>query len=119
LGEWEDEFKGEWAKGECITEFVIGGAKSYSYMTNEGKVEIRQKGITLDRANSTKVSFETMRNMVLNHEPIKTEKRYQFRWSNDTKDIVTVFIDRSIKATIGEKRKPFGYDSAPFGYEAS
>ena len=58
-----------------------------------------------------------MRDMVLNKKPIKTEKRYQFRWDNNTKDIVTVFIDRSIKATIGEKRTVVGFDSVPFGYE--
>ena len=112
LGEWEDEFKGGW-----ITELVIGGAKSYAYITNTGKIEIRQKGITLDRANSNKVTFDTMRDMVLKHEPIKTEKRYQFRWDNNTKDVVTIFIDRSIQATIGEKRSVVGYDSVPFGYD--
>ena len=111
LGEWEDEFKGGW-----ITELVIGGAKSYAYITNTGKIEIRQKGITLDRANSNKVTFDTMRDMVLKNKPIKTEKRYQFRWDNNTKDIVTIFIDRSIQATIGEKRSVVGYDSLPFGF---
>jgi len=119
LGEWEDEFKEDKSKGikeGWITELVIGGAKSYAYITNTGKIEIRQKGITLDRANCNRVTFETMRDMVLNHEPIKTMKRYQFRWDNNTKDIVTVFIDRSIKATIGEKCTVNKYDSLPFGY---
>jgi hypothetical protein len=56
LGEWEDELKGGW-----ITEVVIGGAKSYAYKTNTGKTVIKQKGITLDRANSSLVNFESIK----------------------------------------------------------
>ena len=34
LGEWEDEFKKD---GGHIKEIVVGGAKSYSYVTNKDK----------------------------------------------------------------------------------
>ena len=112
LGEWEDEFKGGW-----ITELVVGGAKSYAYVTNKGKTVIKQKGITLDKANSSVVTFETMKNMVLNDNTIESEERFQFRWQNDTKDIVTVNIGRSIRSTISEKRTVIGYDTLPFGYQ--
>ena len=111
LGEWEDEFKGGW-----ITELVIAGAKSYAYITNEGKVVIRQKGITLDRANSSLVSFENMRDMVLNDGEIKSEKRFQFRWDSNTKGIVTVDSGKSMKSTISEKRLINSYDTLPFGW---
>ena len=59
LGQWEDELKGGW-----INEIVVGGAKSYSYITNTGKV--KQTGITLDRANESVVNFESLNTMVLN-----------------------------------------------------
>ena len=61
LGEWENEF----SKDEWITEIVVGGAKSYSYKTNKGKVVIKQKGITLDRANSNVFTFDSVRKMGL------------------------------------------------------
>ena len=112
LGEWTDELKGEW-----ITELIIGGAKSYAYVTNKGKTVIKQKGITLDNANSSLVDFETMKDMILKDKNITSEKRYQFRWSNETKDITTVFIGKSIRSTIGEKRNINGYDTLPFGYQ--
>ena len=112
LGEWTDELKGEW-----IIELIIGGAKSYAYVTNKGKTVIKQKGITLDRANSSLVNFETMKDMILNDKNITSEKRYQFRWSNETKDITTAFIGKSIRSTIGEKRGIDGYDTLPFGYQ--
>ena len=49
----------------------MGGAKSYSYKTKygctkKGKVQVKQKGITLDMANDEVVNFDTMRDMVLN-----------------------------------------------------
>ena len=63
LGQWEDEFDGK----DYIEELVIGGAKSYSYKTafgctKKGKVAVKQKGITLDRANDKVINFETMKN---------------------------------------------------------
>ena len=117
LGQWEDEFDGK----DYIEELVVGGAKSYSYQTDygctkKGKVMVKQKGITLDRANDQVVNFETMKNMVLNNKELKSMKRHQFKWDTQTKDIVTKYIARSIKSTVKEKRTIDGYDTLPFGY---
>ena len=57
-----------------------------------------------------------MEEMVLNDKTIESEKRFQFRWTNDTKDIITVDIGKSIKSTISEKRTIDGYDTLPFGW---
>jgi hypothetical protein len=111
LGEWEDEFKGGW-----INELVIGGAKSYAYVTNTGKTVIKQKGITLDRANSSVVTFDSIKDMFLNNTTIETEKRFQFRWNNETKDIETKFVPKTIRSTLMEKRDLSNYDTLPFGY---
>jgi hypothetical protein len=115
LGEWENEFK----EDEYITEIVIGGAKSYSYVTNKGKIVVKQKGITLDRANSNIFTFEQVKNMVLNNEVIQSEKRYQFIYNNTTKDIETRYISRSVKPTLDTKREIIqgSYETVPFGYE--
>ena len=58
-----------------------------------------------------------MKNMVLNDESITSEKRHQFTWDNNSKDIITRYIDRSVKSTISEKRNINGYDTLPFGYQ--
>jgi len=71
----------------------------------------------MDRNNTSILNFDAYRNMVLNHTPILTSKRHQFRWNDVTKDIITKYIDKSIRSTIGEKRKVVGYDSYPFGYK--
>ena len=118
LGEWESEMKGN----NYIKEVCVGGAKSYSYIeynpdTHEEKIVIKQKGITLDRANSNKFTFEAVKDMVLNKTVIESEKRYQFTWNTSTKDIETRYISRTVQSTFDSKRNAFGFDSIPLGYE--
>ncbi len=111
LGQWEDEFKGK----DHITELVIGGAKSYAYKTASGKIVIKQKGITLSRDNDTVVNFETFKDMVLNNIEIVSKPRHQFRWEEQSKNVVIKYISKKIKATIGEKRQlTDNYDTLPF-----
>ena len=58
-----------------------------------------------------------MKEMVLNGKTIDSEERFQFRWNNNTKGIVTVNIGKSIRSTISEKkREVVGYNTLPFGY---
>jgi hypothetical protein len=55
--------------------------------------------------------------MVLNNTTIKSKERFQFRWKDDTKDIVSVPVSRTIRSTIMEKRDfNNNYDTLPFGY---
>ena len=117
LGSWENEF--EDSKGtEWITEFVCGGAKSYSYKTNKGKVEIKQKGITLDYANSNIFTFDKVKEAVLNDTTITSEKRYQFSWNTKTKDIETKYMSRTFEGTIDSKRNVLpNNDTLPFGHQ--
>jgi len=137
LGQWEDEFDGK----DYIVELVVGGAKSYSYKTKNGKIIVKQKGITLDKANDKAVNFETMKRMVLNTTTfndldkegknewlydmkergindleITSKTRHQFKWETNTKNIITKNLKRSIKSTIKEKRTIDGYDTRPFGF---
>jgi hypothetical protein len=113
LGEWENEF----GEGEWIDEMVVGGAKSYSYKTNKGKTVIKQKGITLDSANSRIFTFETVKDVVLKGLKIESEKRFQFTWDNKTKDIETKYISRTVRTTTDTKRTVLdNYDTLPFGF---
>ena len=119
LGQLEDEFDGK----DYIEELVVGGAKSYSYKTKygctkKGKVQVTQKGITLDMANDEVINFDTMKDMVLNTTmSIESKKRFQFKWDTNTKDILTKYVSRSIKSTVKEKRTIDGFDTLPFGYQ--
>ena len=75
LGEWEDEMK----EGDWIVELVVGGAKSYAYRTHKGKIVVKQKGITLDHANETRVNFESIKQMVLNQDILNTCKSLKIK----------------------------------------
>ena len=85
LGQWEDEFK----DGEYLKEILIGGAKPYVYITDKDKVVVKQKGITLDRANSNISTFERMKKVVLDSEEILSDKGYQRVWNSASKEIET------------------------------
>ena len=108
---------GRWGK-DYIVELVIGGAKSYSYKTKEGKVVVKQKGITLDRANDKVINFETLKDMVLNCKELKSKERHQFKWDCQTKDIVIKYIARSIKSTVKENARLTDTTQYLFGYVA-
>ena len=118
LGQLEDEFDGK----DYIEELVVGGAKSYSYKTKygctkKGKIQVTQKGITLDMANDEVINFDTMKDMVMNTtQSIESKKRFQFKWNTKTKEIVTKYVSRSIRSTIKEKRNVDGFDTTPFGF---
>ena len=99
-----------------ITEIVIGGAKSCSYMTDNCKVVIKQKGITLDVANSEVVNFNSMK-VFFNDGILQSIPRYQFQWGKATQNITTGKLSRSIHSTINSKPDLDGYDTTPKGYK--
>ena len=65
LGGLTDELDGEY-----ITEFVSGGPKNYSYRTNTGQQICKVRGFTLNFANSQKINFDVMREMVVSKESV-------------------------------------------------
>jgi hypothetical protein len=96
----------------------VAGAKSYAYISNKGKIVIKQKGITLDKANSNKFTFESVKDIVLKNAKLESEKRFQFVWNEKTKDVETRFISRTAKQTMETKRTLLSdYSTVPFGYE--
>ena len=113
MGQWENDFD----EDEYIMEWVCGGAKSYAYRTNKGKVVVRQEGVTLDVANISIFTVEAMRDMVLNQTTIESAERFQFKTDPRTKEIITKYIKRSAKSTLGGKRAIDGFDTLPFGFE--
>ena len=112
LGEWGDELK-----GKCtIEEGVWAGAKSYAYKTTNGKTEVKQKGITIDRNNASCVTFDLMKDMVTIDRVLETKKRFSFRWDARTKDIHTVYMSRNIKSKADSNRKVDGFETVPLGW---
>lgn len=66
LGDMKDELD-----GDVITEFVSAGAKNYAFVTQQGKVECKVRGFTLNARGSAILNFETMKANILSelHHP--------------------------------------------------
>ncbi len=62
------------------------------------------------------VNFDTMKNMVSNHEPMPSEERFTFKWDAISKHVISNYISRSVKSTICETKTIVGYDTVAFGY---
>ena len=88
LGQWEDEFDGK----DYIIELFVAGARYYTYLTaygctKKGKALVKQKGITLDRANNKVVNFHNMKTMVLNTRiSYELDSEGQQEWLDEMKD---------------------------------
>ncbi|XP_019340259.2 uncharacterized protein LOC106737847 isoform X1 [Alligator mississippiensis] len=65
LGDRLGELTSRIPANEHITEFVSAGTKTYAYKLSGGKACLKVKGITLDAAKCGKVSFETLRDLIL------------------------------------------------------
>lgn len=106
LGGWEDEFE----EGGFIKEIIVGGAKSDSCVTDKGKIVVKHKGMTLDRADSNIITFvfffkkKKVRDIVLNGGTLESEKRYQFTWNHTTKAVETRYISRTVQSTLDPKK---------------
>ncbi len=55
--------------------------------------------------------------MDLNQGALQSAARFSFTTDPETRDVLTTFLNRSIRSTGGEKRKFHGYDTLPFGHE--
>ena len=53
---WEADMKGQYA-----THIVGAGVKSYACILNDGTIQMKQKGITLDVANREKIPMKGLR----------------------------------------------------------
>ena len=114
LGQWSNELK----PGEFISEIVCGGAKSDAYKTNTGKTVVKQKGITLDIANSKNIHYESVKNMILKQSSLESEPRFTFKWDKKSKAVKTIYMKRAIRSTINSKRMVVdNFDTLPFGHE--
>lgn len=73
LGDWECE-----TAGSPIVKFVSIGPKCYAYVTADGQVCCKVKGVTMNVHNDTKVNFEEMKALVLKEKEFTTTKNLTF-----------------------------------------
>ncbi|XP_059577891.1 uncharacterized protein LOC132248570 [Alligator mississippiensis] len=124
LGDYLGELTSEIPPDEHITEFVSAGPKTYGYKLSGGKVCLKVKGITLNVANSEKVNFETLRDLVLDYGANPTGDtpktiviqqrsivRNKSKWTIETKTL------RKTQKVVYDKRVlTENFNSLPYGF---
>ena len=71
----------------------------------------------MDAADSTTITVETMRDIVLNNTIMNSEEINTFRWGSKSKDVVTQLLSRSVRSTVNSETTIDGYETCAFGYE--
>lgn len=120
LGEMKDELQ-----GDVIKEFVSAGAKNYAYETQQGKVECKVRGFTLNVRGSEVLNFETMKANILSelHHPQDQRRTtdvvtpYYFQRDSEKKRIKVVprvkkyglVFDKRVVDVTTRTSYPFGY----------
>ena len=54
--------------------------------------------------------------MIVKNEVIETDKRFQFVWDQETKQIRTIYMSRKIQTTLHTKILVDSIDTKPYGY---
>ena len=122
LGNYLGDLTDELDPGDYITTFVSGGPKNYAYITNNGKPQIKIRGITLDYAANKKLNLNVMRGLVHLHVNCHTEAKVTvdipFKITRDKKEknIVTKRMKKDYRVVYNKRVITQDYGTLPYGY---
>ena len=122
LGDYLGDLTDELDAGDYITTFISGGPKNYAYITNNGKSEIKIRGITLDYAATKKLNLDVMRHLVHSHVNCHTEEKVTvdipFKITRDKKErnIVTKKMKKDYRVVYNKRVITENYGTLPYGY---
>ena len=112
LGELTDELGGGY-----ITKWVGTGPKSYAYEKNDGNVECKVKGFTLNYANGLKINANVMEEII--HDPSKKvviEKKNAITRDAKTKTIVNQDQTKTFPLGYDKRVVQNNFDTLPYGF---
>uniref|UniRef100_A0A2D4PM34 DNA-directed DNA polymerase n=1 Tax=Micrurus surinamensis TaxID=129470 RepID=A0A2D4PM34_MICSU len=124
LGDYLGQLTSEIPPNTSITKFAAAGPKTYGYGLSNGSTVLKVKGITLNSANSAKVNFESLKNLIDEYcltegsekKEIRIEQpgivRVKKRWALETR------VLRKTLRVVYNKRvlKSEDYCTLPYGY---
>jgi hypothetical protein len=114
LGKFTNEIKGD----NYIEEFVSAGPKNYGYKLNNGQTSCKIKGFSVNFIASESLNFQSMRDLVLNHNFAETIAVEQNKFIRDKKDL-TIRTETMLKQyrQVYDKRILFeNFETLPFGF---
>ncbi|XP_055340393.1 uncharacterized protein LOC129589579 [Paramacrobiotus metropolitanus] len=113
LGDLTNELK----PGQHIVQFVSLGAKTYSYVTNDGDSVVKVKGFTINKRTSEQINFKTMLDMLSNRKIVTVDYPDVLQRNKASMTIRNVNMVKRFQVTY-DKRRIFDseYNTVPYGY---
>lgn len=114
LGEMTDELN-----GSKITEFVSCGPKQYGYLTDDGKTEIKIRGLTLNSTSSKKLNFDTLKDVLFawfDNQPKNIDIVSSKIVRKPNRDVVTQNVKKSYSFVYDKCIVKPDYTCVPYGY---
>lgn len=95
------------------------GPKNYGYRvkTAEGELKtvIKVRGFTLNHLTRHQLNFDTMKNFILNREPIRVTNKFNI-CRKRLFNVVTEEITKVYKTVTPKRRKLDNFKTCPFGF---
>ena len=118
VGDYLGQLTDELNYGEHVVEFISGGPKNYSYLTNAGEEVCKVRGFTLNYQNSRLINFDSVKRVVLEQSGekiytvpemkiVRDRKRRKLNNQEQRKGYQMVYTKRVILPNL---------DTIPFGY---
>jgi len=125
LGDHLGEFTNELQPEDHIVEFAAAGPKNYGYRTQEGKVECKVRGFTLNTRGQAQLNFDLLKANVLDEltdpeddpREIHVHNPHKIRRNPDTKTLTTVEETKKYKVVFDKRVVDTDtFLSYPYGY---
>ena len=125
LGDHLGEFTSELKPGTHIVEFAAAGPKNYGYKTNDGQVECKVRGFTLNTRGQEQLNVDLLKENVINEvtepreEPreISVHNPHKIKRNVQTETLETIEETKRYKVVFDKRVvDPDTFLSYPYGY---
>ena len=126
LGNHLGEFTSELKPNDHIVEFAAAGPKNYGYQTQQGKVECKVRGFTLNARGQDQLNFDLLKDNVIaditipldDPRVIPVYNPHKIKRHADTKTLTTVEETKRYQVVFDKHVvDPDTFFSYPYGYE--
>lgn len=116
LGDYLGELTDELPPGRHIKEFISSGPKSYSYRLDDGKEDVKIKGVAINPINSHLVNFDGIKEMLFRGNQIQLPPYNLFVRDKVRGAIYNRRTTKTVKLVYTKRILLDNFDTIPFGY---
>jgi hypothetical protein len=116
LGDFLGQLTSEVPHGSWIEEFISSGPKSYSYRLNDGKEEVKFKGVMMTPTNRRLVNFDSIQEVVTRGLVIRLPTFTMFVRDKIRGQIFNRSTYKTVQRVYTKRVLLDNYDTLPYGY---